>query len=44
MKWGMSLTIRPTWSIFGAQNGVSDRIRTAGVEVNDILTITPTNC
>ncbi len=44
MKWGMSLTIRPTWSIFGAQNGVSDRIRTAGGEVNDILTITPTNC
>jgi hypothetical protein len=44
MKWGMSMTIRPVWAIFRAQEGVGDRVRTAGGEANDILTITPTNC
>ncbi len=44
MEWGMSMIIRPVWSIFGPQNGLGDRLPTPGGEVNDILTITPTNC
>lgn len=32
------------WTIFGAQNGVCGFLQASGVEVNDILTITPTNC
>ena len=44
MKWGMSMTIQPAWSFFVAQKGVSGLLHTAGGEVNDILTITPTNC